>query len=263
MHQRSGKTLRALERDISISDSTLSRYFRGQATPTWPTAEKICTALGGDPTPLRGLWRAAMAEKSHSELAPSAVTAHAPPRTPGSEPPPRQLQPPSPSPGRTSVRGLLARLRESLVPERSARLLWLAAGLALGLLAGYPLGAAVTVRSPAPSAPDARSTVPGSAAPATAGMPDTGSSSLPATAAAPRTNCPWKYVVTDGIPDDVLVFDNPRRDSIVARYAPRQVFYAPEPPRIQNGMMRTQLGWVGVGNWIQRYRSASCRTGSG
>ncbi|MET9108880.1 helix-turn-helix domain-containing protein, partial [Streptomyces zhihengii] len=59
LQQRSGCTLRSLESRVRISDSSLSRYFRGTTVPPWPTVRDLCRALGGDPAEFRVLWEAA------------------------------------------------------------------------------------------------------------------------------------------------------------------------------------------------------------
>ncbi|MGW7008126.1 helix-turn-helix domain-containing protein [Streptomyces sp. NPDC054933] len=225
MHQLSGRTLRAVERDISISDSTLSRYFRGQAVPAWPTVEKICAALGGDPASVRELWTAAMAEKSATAFgADASADTFA-----GAEPGPETED--------EAPRGVW-RWRPS-APSRSGWV-WLMVGLFIGFALGATLTAASGSRTSA--APPAQL-------------------SMSPSPAATGTFCPWKYVVTDGNNDDVRVFDTPQRDSIIARYSPSEVFYAPEPPVIVNRMMKTVQGWVGQGNWIQRYHGGPCHTG--
>ncbi|MFF2721712.1 helix-turn-helix domain-containing protein [Streptomyces sp. NPDC058011] len=59
LQQRSGCTLRDLETRVRISDSSLSRYFRGTTVPPWATVRDLCRALGADPTVYRSLWEAA------------------------------------------------------------------------------------------------------------------------------------------------------------------------------------------------------------
>ncbi|MFF8382455.1 helix-turn-helix domain-containing protein [Streptomyces kanasensis] len=59
LQQRSGRTLRSLEEDVPISDSSLSRYFRGSTVPPWSTVRDLCRALGADPAEYRALWEAA------------------------------------------------------------------------------------------------------------------------------------------------------------------------------------------------------------
>ncbi|MEU3620571.1 helix-turn-helix transcriptional regulator [Streptomyces sp. NPDC006872] len=59
LQQRSGCTLRALESQVPISDSSLSRYFLGRTVPPWPVVLDLCRVLGGDPSEYRALWEAA------------------------------------------------------------------------------------------------------------------------------------------------------------------------------------------------------------
>ncbi|MFE6281673.1 helix-turn-helix domain-containing protein [Streptomyces sp. NPDC057877] len=59
LQQRSGRTLRALENEVRISDSSLSRYFRGSTVPPWSTVRDLCVALKADPAEYRALWEAA------------------------------------------------------------------------------------------------------------------------------------------------------------------------------------------------------------
>ncbi|WP_223179870.1 helix-turn-helix domain-containing protein [Streptomyces griseicoloratus] len=59
LQQRSGCTLRSLEAQVRISDSSLSRYFRGETVPAWPVVRDLCRALGADPSEYRALWEAA------------------------------------------------------------------------------------------------------------------------------------------------------------------------------------------------------------
>ncbi|MFI8093572.1 helix-turn-helix domain-containing protein [Streptomyces sp. NPDC086080] len=59
LQQRSGLPLRSLETQVSISDSSLSRYFRGETVPTWSVVSGLCRALGADPAEYRALWESA------------------------------------------------------------------------------------------------------------------------------------------------------------------------------------------------------------
>lgn len=59
LQQRSGRTLRSLESEVMISDSSLSRYLRGSTVPPWNTVRDLCRALGADPSEYRALWEAA------------------------------------------------------------------------------------------------------------------------------------------------------------------------------------------------------------
>jgi transcriptional regulator with XRE-family HTH domain len=70
LQRNSGRTLRALETQVRISDSSLSRYFRGQTVPPWPVVRDLCRALGADPSVYRALWEAADHGR-HEEPAPA------------------------------------------------------------------------------------------------------------------------------------------------------------------------------------------------
>ncbi|MEU9851854.1 helix-turn-helix domain-containing protein [Streptomyces sp. NPDC047974] len=59
LQQRSGCTLRDLEDRLNVSDSSLSRYFRGSTVPPWPVVRDLCHALDADPDAYRVLWEAA------------------------------------------------------------------------------------------------------------------------------------------------------------------------------------------------------------
>ncbi|MFH8974985.1 helix-turn-helix domain-containing protein [Streptomyces sp. NPDC017890] len=59
LQQRSGRPLRSLETQVRTSDSSLSRYFRGETVPTWPVVRDLCRALDADPSEYRALWEAA------------------------------------------------------------------------------------------------------------------------------------------------------------------------------------------------------------
>jgi hypothetical protein len=48
-----------LESRVRISDSSLSRYFRGETVPVWPVVRDLCRAMGADPAEYRALWEAA------------------------------------------------------------------------------------------------------------------------------------------------------------------------------------------------------------
>ncbi|MGW7413438.1 helix-turn-helix domain-containing protein [Streptomyces sp. NPDC054863] len=59
LQQQSGRPLRSLEAQVRISDSSLSRYFRGETVPAWPVVRDLCRALDADPSAYRALWEAA------------------------------------------------------------------------------------------------------------------------------------------------------------------------------------------------------------
>ncbi|MDX2404823.1 helix-turn-helix domain-containing protein [Streptomyces microflavus] len=70
LQQRSGCTLRDLETRVRISDSSLSRYFRGNTVPPWATVRDLCRALGADPVAFRVLWEAADRDQPHFQPQP-------------------------------------------------------------------------------------------------------------------------------------------------------------------------------------------------
>ncbi|WP_137990977.1 helix-turn-helix domain-containing protein [Streptomyces vilmorinianum] len=72
MQQRSGCTLRDLESRMPISDSSLSRYFRGSTVPPWGTVLDLCRALGADPAAYRALWEAAERNQSQPQPQPQS-----------------------------------------------------------------------------------------------------------------------------------------------------------------------------------------------
>ncbi|MGC2999505.1 helix-turn-helix domain-containing protein [Streptomyces sp. G35A] len=80
LQQRSGRPLRSLEAQVRISDSSLSRYFRGETVPAWPVVRDVCRALGADPAEYRALWEAA--DRTRPEE-PGGTVLPGPSRTPG------------------------------------------------------------------------------------------------------------------------------------------------------------------------------------
>lgn len=127
LQQRSGRTLRSLEEQVRISDSSLSRYFRGDTVPPWPVVRDVCRALGGDPTEFRALWEAA--DRSRPEPPPA--------------PSPEADAPSAPAPGR--IAAVRARL--------TGRWAFATAGAVAGLLTGVVV-AVLTLQS-TPSGPAA------------------------------------------------------------------------------------------------------------
>jgi transcriptional regulator with XRE-family HTH domain len=286
MQRASGRSLRSLARDVHVSHSSLSRYLRGEIVPGWTVVKRTCELTGGDVLEASQLWRAAAGEKSRpsapdgagaadrsgaahpagaadpsgaahapgapdgpgpaageAPVTPAAVTAPAPaPATAGWAPDAA----PATVPGSGSRRGPAATLRRWMtlrgIPPLAAAAGGVTAGLAAGVLIGlYAAGGPAHGNAADPAS-------------------DLSISPTPASATGGKY-CPWKYVVTDGNPDDIRVFDSPQHDSIIGRYVPDEVFYAPDPPRIVNGYLKTEQGWIGMGNWVQRYHRSSCHIG--
>ncbi|MET3982630.1 RICIN domain-containing protein [Streptomyces sp. PvR034] len=111
LQQRSGKTLRDLESEVMISDSSLSRYLRGTTVPPWATVRDLCRALHADPSLYRQLWEAA-----------DRCQVKAPP--------------PSAAAGGGS---LWRRLRDACTARFASRWWWAGAGALAGLLLGAVL----------------------------------------------------------------------------------------------------------------------------
>lgn len=59
LKDESGRSLRELERATHASNSALSRYLSGQASPPWSVVVALCKEAGRDPRPLRPLWEEA------------------------------------------------------------------------------------------------------------------------------------------------------------------------------------------------------------
>ncbi|MFE6781837.1 RICIN domain-containing protein [Streptomyces sp. NPDC057680] len=133
LQRRSGRTLRALEESVRISDSSLSRYFCGSTVPPWSTVHDLCRALDGDPAEFRHLWEAA----DRSQRRPVQTDrsgqrdAATPPLVPDGDP--TADTPAEPAPSR----------RPSFQRGRTA---WALAGTVLGLVLGA--GSVLLVRPP-------------------------------------------------------------------------------------------------------------------
>lgn len=94
LQHRSGLTLRELEKRVPVSDTSLSRYFRGDGVAPWPVVAEIGRILGGDLSELRALWQAADRMSSPPQLpavlpaVPTPVLPDDSPRTPAPGPAP-------------------------------------------------------------------------------------------------------------------------------------------------------------------------------
>ncbi|MFH8990468.1 helix-turn-helix domain-containing protein [Streptomyces sp. NPDC017940] len=137
LQQRSGRTLRSLEKQVRISDSSLSRYFRGDIVPPWPVVRDVCRALGGDPIEYRALWEAA--DRSRPEPLPEVAV----------ERPQPAADPRPPAADRDAGASLRARL--------TGRWACAAAGAVAGLLTGV----VVTLLALPHDSPPAPRTTPG------------------------------------------------------------------------------------------------------
>ncbi|CAO0835187.1 helix-turn-helix domain-containing protein [Streptomyces microflavus] len=84
LQQSSGCTLRDLETRVRISDSSLSRYFRGNTVPPWATVRDLCRALGADPVAFRVLWEAA--DRDQPQFQPQPRTEPQPQPEPSAQP---------------------------------------------------------------------------------------------------------------------------------------------------------------------------------
>jgi transcriptional regulator with XRE-family HTH domain len=59
LRKQTGRSLKDLEAELHVSDSSLSRYFSGQSAPPWPVVEQLGRLAGQDVAELRGLWQEA------------------------------------------------------------------------------------------------------------------------------------------------------------------------------------------------------------
>ncbi|MFE7552942.1 RICIN domain-containing protein [Streptomyces gardneri] len=177
LQRRSGHTLRDLETSVSISDSSLSRYFLGTTVPPWATVRDLCEALGGDPSEYRHLWQAAdrsqrkparrqrgrSGEPAQGELVRDARGAGEPVRSePGHDAPaesePVESEPveSEPVPDGTAAGGTAAGEASVGKPgRRGSRTVWALAGAVIGLVLGAVSTVLVQPQAPASSGGDA------------------------------------------------------------------------------------------------------------
>jgi transcriptional regulator with XRE-family HTH domain len=59
LRKQTGRSLKDLEAELHVSDSSLSRYFSGQSVPPWPVVEQLAGLAGQDADELRDLWQQA------------------------------------------------------------------------------------------------------------------------------------------------------------------------------------------------------------
>lgn len=140
LQRRSGRTLRALEESVRISDSSLSRYFRGSTVPPWSTVHDLCRALDGDPAEFRHLWEAA----DRGQRRPGQDGDRAGQRNP--------VPPPSETRGGSAETGSVVDAPRRLASLRRGRAAWALVGALVGLVLGA--GSAVFVRPDAPVSGD-------------------------------------------------------------------------------------------------------------
>ena len=69
LRREAGLTLRELSVEAHVSDSSLSRYFTGQALPPWEVVAALAELGGGDHVELRRLWEDAQRVRRQSRWA--------------------------------------------------------------------------------------------------------------------------------------------------------------------------------------------------
>lgn len=83
-------------------------------------------------------------------------------------------------------------------------------------------------------------------------------SAPPSSNTSAESSCTWRYGVTDGVFNDVLVFDGHSSEHVVGRIHPGERFTSSNPPHSVAGRHGVRLeitsGWVGLGDWTQLQR---------
>src|SRR5690349_22199481 len=75
LHREAGKpTYRELQRRTGYGRTVLSAALNGSRLPTWPVAEALVTALGGDPGSFKSRWAAASPSPPAASPSPAAPT---------------------------------------------------------------------------------------------------------------------------------------------------------------------------------------------
>jgi transcriptional regulator with XRE-family HTH domain len=234
---RSGKSLRELESRTLTSDSSLSRYLNGRALPPWSVVEALCREAGVRPGELRAVWETA---RRHSETQRITVAMSRLRQRSSAAKPKENGDTASKAASENALsevecvdeasdRSTPEATRQRDTPDASRHtplgrwtLLALASCLAMG-------GAAALV-------------------------------TLLTTRHAGERVCPWQYIVSDGVPNDVLIANNPNKGHrVIGTYEPSQIFYVPTPVQVRDGMMRTVDGWITQGNWIVPF-DGPCRS---
>src|ERR1700736_4269718 len=73
-----------------------------------------------------------------------------------------------------------------------------------------------------------------------------GAAALPSTAAsATATTCTWQYVVTDGIPNDVLIYAGLNSRTVIGRIHPTGYFTTTNPVYLETGNQGVRLPIIG------------------
>jgi transcriptional regulator with XRE-family HTH domain len=70
LRKLTGRSLKDLEAELHVSDSSLSRYFSGQSVPPWPVVEQLGKLAGEDVADLRELWQDAGRRRRVPETTP-------------------------------------------------------------------------------------------------------------------------------------------------------------------------------------------------
>ncbi|MEU5346121.1 helix-turn-helix domain-containing protein [Streptomyces sp. NPDC020766] len=151
LQQQSGRTLRSLETQVRISDSSLSRYFQGITVPPWATVAQLCEALGVDPIEYRALWEAAdRCQPTSGATTPFTETPAPAEATSAGAPEPaaRAASVPAPKPAPTVEDVYWIREAREWMRSRWAFAL---AGVLVGGVTGALLTALVAIPGPAPA----------------------------------------------------------------------------------------------------------------
>lgn len=67
LRDRTGRSLKELQKVVHVSDSSLSRYFSGRILPPWDVVERLADLADEEPSELRELWQQAQ-HKEHDAV---------------------------------------------------------------------------------------------------------------------------------------------------------------------------------------------------